>query len=376
MFKINGKVFYGTLAYLDKVIEEDCVLPVLSSYLIIPGEGQIRMVASDTETTISVRMQAVTGGTDIPFLIDAKRFTRTMKEMPEEDIEFRTSENTLAYKWSTGSGALGIVSDTEAFPVPDDGDRGVRGLTLPASCLSGGIGHVLYAVPRDDTRPALCGVHFDVKPGSVSIAASNAYVVAVDDATGIETRYDASFTIGLKPASIIRKIASKTSLPTDIFCGEKEAVFVIGNFEVGVRLICDKYPDYGAVIRNADSSPGSEVCLEKGELLAMVRRVAASSDTLTNLVTLSLSAGRLSASGFDFGCAASADDAMECEYYGENVTVNLTAKRLIPALENFPEGKVRLRFAGEDRPVMLRQGERDTEGEGTMSVAGVMPVRQ
>lgn len=375
MFRINGKVFYGTLAYLDKVIEEDCVLPVLSSYLILPGEGHIRMVASDTETTISVRLQAVTKGTDSPFLVNAKRFTKTMKEMPDEDIEFEMSESTLAYKWTTGNGALGIETDTEPFPLPEE-EKDHRELTLPASVLSSSIGHVLYAASKDESKPALCGVHFCVEPGKIDVAASDAHIIAADSIRGLETRYDADFTIGIKSASIIKKITSKTNVEMSVACGEKKATFVVGNFEVSVRLVSDRYPNYKSIIQKAVSSSGSEVCLEKEDLAAMVRRVAVSSDTLTNVITLSLSENCLKASCFDFSSASSADDTLECGYFGDSMTVNLSAKRLVPLLENFPGGKLRIRFGGKETPVVMRQGERDTEEDGAVSMAALMPLMQ
>lgn len=374
MFSLNGKRFYQILAYLDKVIEEDCVVPTLASYLVVPGRGCVRMVASDTETTISINVAADTEGADGPFLVDAKRFTKAMKEMPDDTIRFSVSDPNLEFSWASGSGSLGILTDTEQYPSQTEREEPMKRFSIPSGLLAGCLGRVLYAVGKDEMRPAIGGVHFDIRSRDISVVATDVRVLAVDRICKEEDREDIVFTVGVKPSSIIRKIASKGSGPVDVSYYGKDACFVIGDYEIAVRLIEGKFPAFRTIVPDVIPKAATAVEVDRDRMLEMIRRVATCTDTLTGVVVLTFTEGRLAADGKDLGAQAYASDSMECGYGGPDRTVGLTVKRLLPALENLPEGKLRLHLMGEGKAVILRQVVEDDETEDVISAAAVMPV--
>ena len=94
-FVISSSVLSARLQTIGRVIVSKNSLPILDSFLFDIKAGQLRLTASDNETTLITWMDLSECDGDITFAVNAKTIQDAMKEIPEQPLEFYVNNENL-----------------------------------------------------------------------------------------------------------------------------------------------------------------------------------------------------------------------------------------------------------------------------------------
>lgn len=173
----------GILAVLD-IVPSKTALPVLSNILIDARDGHaLRMSATDLDISITCTLTASIeepGATTVP----ARKFSEIVRELPEEPLMLTAEEGRVSIQRQSGAeGTYALMSvPADDFPELPNEIEGPE-ITFsedeegaPSSdVISDMVSKTAFAVSRDETRPVLNGVLWQVGDGRMTMVATDGH---------------------------------------------------------------------------------------------------------------------------------------------------------------------------------------------------------
>lgn len=163
-FVISSTELLNHLQAISRVISNKNTLPILDNFLFQLSDNELKITASDLETTLitSIKLENVTDEGIIA--IPAKILTDTLKEFPEQPLTFEINTDTLGVVITTENGKYSIVGQNgEDFPqLPIIKDDKKNTIQLPANVLLNGIAKTLFATADDELRPVMNGIFIEL----------------------------------------------------------------------------------------------------------------------------------------------------------------------------------------------------------------------
>ena len=134
------------------------------SEAVIRNESPTRTTTKTTEATIETP-----GKVAIP----AQKFVSFVKSLYQGEVVVEVDNNNLSVKCGK-AGLTESVMNVDEFPaLPETGDN--EGHKINTDLLSSMIKSTAYAVSKDETRPALMGILWEIKPTSLAMIATDAH---------------------------------------------------------------------------------------------------------------------------------------------------------------------------------------------------------
>ncbi|MEG0162308.1 MAG: DNA polymerase III subunit beta, partial [Mucinivorans sp.] len=158
----------------------------------------------------------------------------------------------------------------------------------------------------------------------------------------------AAFILPAKSSSLLRSVMPRDEkVMIQVEFDSKNVVFTLPNHRLVGRLIEGNYPNYNAVIPLNNTN---NLSLDRGELMASLRRVSVCSNQASGLVRLNLSSKGLAITAQDFDYNTSAEDNIACIYAGEPMEIGFKAPFLLDILNNIHTTEVMISLADSSRP--------------------------
>ena len=177
----RDELLRGVNAVLD-IVPSKTALPVLSNILIDVSEAEgIRLSATDLDISILCGLSAsveAPGSTTVP----ARKFAEIVRELPEEAVELRAeSERVTIQRQGDAEGTYALMSvSADDFPDlpgeiegPDMAFSGTDEASEDGHLLRDMIFRTSFAVSKDETRPVLNGVLWQVGEGRMTMVATD-----------------------------------------------------------------------------------------------------------------------------------------------------------------------------------------------------------
>lgn len=341
-------------------------LPVLSGLLIKVSQGEVNLVATDLELSFWVKVPASVEE-DGEIVVPAKLFYDLVSSLPNGKAEIMNSDKVVKITMK-GTETEIVGQPSEDFPaIP-------RVKKIQVEIKSGEfrqkIERICSSAARDDTRPVLMGVLWEVGDQGVTLAATDGYRLSVDrlGLTKTEITSKEKFILPARSLQEVSKVLSESE--EDKFGMEfdkenQQVIFKVDGIEVTSRLIAGDFPPYQQIMPNTYST---KVLFDKTELLEAVKRASLFAKDNANIVKMSNENESLTirAESSQLGNNKS-ELVMESE--GEKISVAFNARYLLDYLNVCSEDKIIWETEGELKPSVFRN-----EGnEGWTQV--IMPVR-
>ena len=227
-------------------------LPVLGMVLMRPNA----ICASNLEQHVQV---TVNTGLNTEIVVPAKRFLGWARHIPAGPIEIANKGGVLYLESGNYKATLPTVSADE-FPLVHP----VTGTAFrfdPALADS-----VLYAVAKEETRPALAGVYCDAHDGWIHLSAANGYVLAQVKAPCGD--YTGSFLLPADTLRLLRHISDEPVMAT-VDDQHNTVQFDGARGIVTSQLIEAVFPNVTAVIPTNEPVASCQVTGLKEALLAL-----------------------------------------------------------------------------------------------------------
>ena len=354
------------------VISSSQSRPILENYLFELEENNLKITASDGETTLVTTLEVKSDDTG-KFAVPAKIFQDFVKTYNEQPL-------TLSVKEATdGNGSLlEILDEKDNFAVAlDNADDypelpefdASQSVKISGGILSEALTNTLFATSNDSLRPVMTGVLFQFKEDETNFVSTDSHRLVVYKRTDLINAEPIEFIMPKKPLAIFKNILANSGEDVTIEFNENMAKFTFGNNTWICRLIDGKYPNYTAVIPKENPNI---LTINRNLLLSSIRRASIMSNKSTNQVRFKLSGNILHLHAEDTEYANKADMQIPCDYNGEDINIGFSSKFLTEMLSVLGSDDITMKMSQPNRPGIVEPVDGLDENEHILMLS--MPV--
>ncbi|MBQ4205567.1 MAG: DNA polymerase III subunit beta, partial [Bacteroidales bacterium] len=248
-FILSSLKLLKAIQALSGVINSSNTLPILDDFLFDIAEDELKITASDLETTMTVSIKPDMAEGKGQVTIPARLLIDVMKNFPDIPVSFNIDEATLAIEITTGEGRYKMVGHkSDEFPkVPVIAEPSVW--DIPADVLACGFEKTIFATGSDEIRPIMTGVFMAMSDTCLTFVATDAHKLVRYRRMDVKSDVAASFIVPKKPINQLKNIlAGRADEPVHVEFNNTNASFTFGEYKLICRLIEGRYPNYEAVI--------------------------------------------------------------------------------------------------------------------------------
>jgi DNA polymerase-3 subunit beta len=339
---IDRVTLLNSLSMVQGIVERRNTVPILGHVLMEPGEGGLRLSATDLEVGIRTEIAAEIVQ-PAPLTLSARKLFEIVRETEGEKVTIKALDNDW-FELRCGRARFKMMGlDPRSFPAMPSPDgksaeqqpAAARGeLRIPAAELASMIDKTIFAVSPDEARYNLSGVYV-VAPetGTVRMVATDGHRLSVIDRVAAGFSMTGGVIIPRKGLAELRKLLDQAD--------DNEAQLVLdgqlawlrrGATELSMRLVEGEFPDYKGVI------PGQSryhINVGRDTLLNAMRRASIFSNERYHGVKLAFADGTLTVSSTspDLG---EASETLDVAFNGAEFSIGFNALYIQQVLSVIP----------------------------------------
>jgi len=368
-FIVSSQLLYKHINYVSRVVPSRPVLPILEYFLFELNEGQLTITATDLEVTMTTTLPVESKDSG-KIAVKAKIITETLSKLPEQPITIKFDTETRAIEINSDSGKYKQVGENpEDYPHPHSIENGIQ-VQMPAALLSKGINSTIFAVSKDDMRPAMMGVLFHFTPQGINFVATDAHCLARYHFTDITTPDEYRIIIPEKALNILQKVlqSSENSI-VNVEFNQSSAVFYLDDTRMNCRLIEERFPDYQNVI--PVDTPNHTI-VNTDSFAKALKLVSLYSNAHTHQIRLKMQGNMLTISAEDLDFANEASEYIPCGHEGEDMEIGFNANMLLNVISNIPSKETTFMMSTPNRACLVVPTENDANENLLMLIMPVM----
>ncbi|MBR1807812.1 MAG: DNA polymerase III subunit beta [Paludibacteraceae bacterium] len=327
-FQVSSTKLLQQMQILSRVIAAKNSLPILETVLFEIDGNQLKLTASDSETTIRTEIEVEGEGAG-KVAFDVKRLLDTLKEFPEQPLTFEINDQNFGLNIVSSNGNYSFVGVNGAeYPDMVAVPEGAPSFTIAAGTLLGALNKTVFCTADDPLRPVMNGVFFDLDTEKITLVATDAHRLVRYINVSAHTELQSNFILPKKPANLLRNVLAKEQEDVIVTFSEKNVCFIFGKTVIVCRQIEGRFPNYNAVIPQNNQN---KIVVDRQSILNAAKRVAVFAAG-TGLIKLALSDNRITISAQDIDFSTSAEETIECSYEGVPMSIGFKAPFLVEVL--------------------------------------------
>ncbi len=366
-FKTNKAKLNLAVSRLQSIVPPKSTLPILSNILfdLESDKLQLKVTDLDVSMTSMFDVEVLKKGS---IAVPARVFSDIVRELPDYELDISSTENRMEIKCGSGIYRLsGFAADD--FPKLPDIHLG-RQVKIDAVGFCRIARKVLFAVSKDETRPALNGVLWQSADSGLNLVATDGHRLAKMTRSDIKfSPHKKDIIIPPKVLDNLIKLVGEETEQMGVILNDNSIVFVLDDAIITSRLLEGPYPNYEQVVPQDNDKM---LVVEKDLLQAAVRRVAILSNSLTHQVKFAIKENllELSATNFDFG--GEAKESMKVSYSADPMDIGYNAMYILDVLKQIDSEEARFEL---DTPTSAAVIKPTKTVENESSFFLVMPLR-
>lgn len=349
------------LSVVSRAVSTRTSVQILSGILLEAQGSELRVAATDMELSLRATVPAQIEG-DGAIVLPGKTLADIARLLPADEvaIEHRPSESVVHVTSGTASYTLHTYNP-EDFPRLPELDA-VTTFAVDREPLLETIGRVARAASRDESRPVLTGILVQFTAGTLVMAATDSYRLAVKQ-TALEGTVPELEAI--VPARALQELARIATSGDEVEVGvlENQVIFATSGVWLTTRRIDGQFPNYKQLLPEAFEY---ELTVPRGELLDVVRRASVMIQRSTPL-QVRFAEGELTVIARTHEVGESRE-SMPVGFTGDTLEIGFNADFLRDGLESLEGDDVRVKLISPLRPAVI-------QGEGDDFTYLVMPIR-
>ncbi len=366
-FLVSSDELIKNLQVLRNVINSNNTIPVLDNFLFELNQNNLRITASDLETTMTASL-VVESNDSGSFLLPAKLLFDTVKSLPTQPLTFSFNDNhTMDIINDRGKYSF-AYADADDYPNPVEMEDAEE-ISLPSGVLADAISKTIFSTSNDDLRPTMTGILFEFSSDGLNFIATDAHKLVKYERHDLSASNQSEFIMPKKPLQILKNYLVGNEDNITISYDERNAKFSFENFELLSRLINGKYPNYNAVIPKENPNV---LIIDRLSFLDAAKRVSIFSNKATHLIRLDIAGADLKVSAEDLDFSNKAEERLTCNFQGDDMAIGFNSKFLIEMLSNLDSEEVALNMSIPSRAAIINPTDGLEEGEQITML--VMPL--
>ena len=369
-FIVSSLKLLKAVQSLSGVINSNNTLPILDDFLFNISDNELRITASDLETTMMVTIQPdlIEGVGEVT--IPARLLIDILKNFPDIPVSFNIDEKTLAIEITTGEGRYKMVGHkSDEFPqIPVLEDQ--MSLEIPADVLVCGFEKTVFATGNDEIRPVMTGVFMEMTANGLNFVATDAHKLVRYRRLDVKSEVAASFILPKKPINQLKNaLSGKADETVVVEFNKTNASFTMAGFKLVCRLIDGKYPNYEGVIPKSNPN---RLIIDRQSLLSAIRRVAIFSSKATHQIRFKIAGQELTLTAEDLDYYNEAKERLSCNYEGEDMEIGFNSRFFQEMLGNLSQPEILLEMSAPNRAGLITPVDNQNADEDILML--LMPV--
>jgi len=364
-FRCERDDLLGAVQFASRAISNRATLPVLSGLRLEAGEeGRVRVAATDLELTMETAFKA---GVDEPgkAIVPGRLFGEMARNLSSGQVSVAGTEGEVEI--GSGRGRFRVRSltpdDYPALPIEDrDDSAGIR-VALDGAALSTALSQVVRAASGDESRQILTGVLWELDEGSVTLAATDSYRLAVKKlaASGAPDE-ERKVVLPARTLGELARALQGTAGEVSALVKDNLVAFSIpsadpesgGEWVIGSRFIEGEFPKYRQLL--PEGYPNTLV-VDREALLEVTRRVGLLAQNNLPVKLQLASELEVSAHTPDVG---EGQEVIDASYEGESLVIAFNPQFLLDGASAISSERITMQVGDGLKPAILR-GEGDTD---------------
>ncbi|MCF8364284.1 MAG: DNA polymerase III subunit beta [Bacteroidales bacterium] len=369
-FIVSSALLLKNLQSIGGVVSSNNTLPILDDFLFEISEGNLRVTASDLETTMSVMLKLTLSEDEGKVAIPARILIDTLKTFADVPVTFTINEENFSVEMTAGEGKYKLNGHNgNEYPETPTIDNG-NSFEISSDSLAEAISKTVFAAGNDELRPVMSGVLMELTEDSISFVATDAHKLVRYSRKDIKPQREESIILPTKPLNQIKHILQTDENHVKVEYNEKNAFFGFGNIRLICKLIVGKYPNYRAVI---PAENPNKLQLERALLLNTIKRVSLFANQSTHQIRFKISGQSLELSAEDIDYSNEAVETINCNYDGENLEIGFNSKFMQEMLSNISTREVLIEMSQPNRAGLIHPIETSNQSDEDILML-VMPV--
>ncbi len=340
--------------------------------IMIDVDTSITLIASDLESSTKAILKADIA-TKGKVLVPGRLLAEISRSLPAKPITFTLDGTRVLVTAGAAKFTLPTLSTTEYPTLPEV--PATAGL-IASDVFATAVAQVAIAAGKDDSLPALTGIHVEINKNHITLAATDRYRLAVRELSwqAKEADLEATTLIRARTLSDAAKAltsANQVTLALSPTTSHEKLVGFLSELKTMTsRTLDGSFPPFRHLL---PSESVAQATIEVAEFLDSVRRVALVTD---KTVPLRLDFGngvlRLEAGT---GEDAQATEELQIQYNGEPISIAFNPTYLTDGLQALGTPFVEIDFTGAAKPAVL-VGKHEANGAKDESYKYLlMPMR-
>lgn len=365
-FHVAQDAFLEAIGRVAPTVPTKSTLPILSNILLRLEDNAMRIVATDLEVSVLTEME-VDGERDGSVSIPARKIQDIVRELEGLVLTCDVDENHhLKLETEIGEYQLLGTSPQEFPSLPEF--EGATNISIAAEKFDSMIQRTAFAVSKDELRPALTGVFFQVRAHELRAVATDGHrLVRIIDQK-FESESEHELIVPVKALDLIRR-----NLPEDgdieLALGENQIRVKLPEATLYSRLIEGRYPHYESVI---PSENNNRLIVSNDSLSRSLKRAQIFANPINRQVVFHFAPDKLEITAEDVELGGKGHERVDAKYEGEEQSIGYNASYLLDLLKHVHTDDVRFDLGGSKQAGIVRPTI-PNEGEDFLML--IMPVR-
>ncbi|MFW6015385.1 MAG: DNA polymerase III subunit beta [bacterium] len=357
--KINRSELNDALEILSKGTTNKQTMPILTGILMETIEDKLRLFSTDLVIGIETFVDCEiieSGGLVVPDQL----LKNYINKLIDDTITISTKEHKLKVESSTGKIEFpGFRADE--FPTTSDYSN--EPLILYQDDLKYLFDKTKFAVSQNsnETNSTLSSLKLKTENNGIITVGTNTYRLSYTK-KDIDITDDLNVNLPLKTVDILSKKLLSTG-EVKIYQKEGMLKFELDNYNVYSRIVQGEYPNY-QIIMSTDND--IKIKVDKEELKLALERVALLNEE--GVVKLNINDDFIVVNEYN-AQTGNAEDYVECEKTGEDLSININSKYMIDAIKSMDNNVMIIEGADSLKPLLIKEEDSDWKYI-------VMPVRE
>ena len=364
-FSTSKTELQNALQKLSKATPTRSTLPILNSAFIKIENTNAFLKSTDLEITIETKIP-VSVEEEGSVCIPLKTLLNVTTELQETRITIESDKNNKIII-NTDYGKYDLMGNpSNEFPENIDHTENQK-IELDADIFKHIISATLFAVSKDELKPSLSGVSFDIKGNKIIAVSTDGHRLVKHIQKEIKNTENISKII--IPRKFLSFVLGQTNDKTSLSFGKNTLKAVFGSDTITTRLIDEVFPDYESVIPKENNNV---LKIDKKDLLGAIRRVSIFSNKSTHQVALNLSPDKCDVTTEDPERASKAKETIKADYKGENIQIGYNAEYLKDVVSHVFGDSLIINLGSPVSAALFNSSEEEENQKNTMLL---MPIR-
>ena len=365
------------VAQVAQLVNQKNTIPILENVMLQSYNGQfLNITASDGETWLLVSTKVELIEDNIEYCVNAQRLNTALKSLGSNEevvAEFNEQNHIAKFIYSSGNFELPFL-DGVNFPNPSptsQTEENTFAIELESKRLFNGISLTEFATDNDSLHPQFNGIHVDFvnneeKNVTQIIFVSTDTRKLVRYTQDLNSRYDEfngkGFTLPKKAALTIIQILSnqENEQSCAITFNDRNFVIQTDSSKLSTRLIAGNFPNYNLVI---PTNYDKKAIVGRDSLIGALKRVMAFANQKTLMATLTFDDNHIVLDTKDIDYNTSAQEIIDCTYYGEPIEIGFPCNGLIDVVRNVRNESVQIKMIDSTKAGMIIPSEEPDDEE-------------